>query len=134
MKLKHLIALSGLVLPLVAAQAGPPVPIFVGGNSGCNPGFVRPTFIIGRPAVPVVCRLAPLGPTLPIVYQPRGPLYPSPIYYSIGPTTITYRSDSAVVNSPASTYSPVVPLVIPPPVMLNRPVVVHESATFSWKR
>lgn len=134
MKLKHLIALLGLVLPLAAVHAGPPVQVFAGRNSPCNLGGVSPVVIIGRPAVPVVCRPAALGPTLPIVYQSNGPLYPSPIYYSIGPTTITYTSSSAAVRSPASTYSPVVPLVIPPPVTFNRPIVVHEGTTFSWKR
>lgn len=119
------VAAAAVMIPAIEALAGPAVRVYVGGgNAYCAP--FRPT--------PIVCRPARvLYPTVPIVYQPYGPAYLSPIYYGVGPATATHTSGNSVTSTVVSPVTTVTPLVVPPPVMLNRPVTVYQGTSFTWK-
>ena len=119
-----LVATVVLLVSALEAISGPAVRISVGRNNYCPP--------VQR--APIFCRPAPLYPTVPIVYQPYGAACLTPIYYSIGPTTVTYTTGNFTTQSFGAPVTTVTPLVVPPPVIINRPVMVYPDNTFRWKR
>lgn len=113
-----------LLVSMLDAFSGPTVRVFVGGNPNCPPVQRTPLF----------CNPRPLYPTVPIVYQPYGAACLTPIYYSVGPMTVTYTTGSFTKQSFGAPLTTTTPLVVPPPVILNRPVTVYPDNAFRWKR